>query len=313
MLFGIAIISIMIFHWCENYVAVYDSGLLWMMAEVYVLLIGSIGVEIFLFLSGIGLCYSLKKDNSVKSFYKRRLLRILPAYAIGGGIYWIVEDIIILKGSFINVVYDFSFASFWCDSVTRFWYIELLLPLYILYLLVYKCFDTEKKMAFRRLMIIISGSVLLITIVWFFGKDTYENIEIALWRIPIFLAGAYMGEPLYAGDESNRGDGIVYVIGIALKFMACVCIFGMMVGKYTLPNILRSRLAVSVFAVALICVVVMLLEKMKCDKLNRFFSYAGIHWNCIFHTLRSVPLQDCLNFLYITFSFIAAVWRHLLS
>ena len=122
-----------------------------------------------------------------------------------------------------------------------------------------------------------------------------------------------MGEPLYAGDESNRGDGIVYVIGIALKFMACVCIFGMMVGKYTLPNILRSRLAVSVFAVALICVVVMLLEKMKCDKLNRFFSYAGIHWNCIFHTLRSVPLQDCLNFLYITFSFIAAVWRHLLT
>ncbi len=84
-----------------------------------------------------------------------------------------------------------------------------------------------------------------------------------------------MGERLYAGDEFNRGDGIVYVIGIALKFMACVCIFGMMVGKYTLPNILRSRLAVSVFAVALICVVVMLLEKMKCDKLNRFFSYAG--------------------------------------
>ncbi|RGR76395.1 hypothetical protein DWY25_03295 [Holdemania filiformis] len=125
------------------------------------------------------------------------------------GIYWIVEDIIILKGSFINVVYDFSFASFWCDSVTRFWYIELLLPLYILYLLVYKCFDTEKKMAFRRLMIIISGSVLLITIVWFFGKDTYENIEIVcggsqfFWQAHIWESLSMPGMSLTEVMESS--------------------------------------------------------------------------------------------------------------
>ena len=56
------------------------------------------------------LCYSLKMDNTVKVFMGRHLLRILPVYAIGGDLL-IVEDIIILKGSFINVVYDFSFAS----------------------------------------------------------------------------------------------------------------------------------------------------------------------------------------------------------
>lgn len=37
---------------------------------------GNIGVDMFLFLSGIGLWYSWVKTPSFKQFYKRRLLRI---------------------------------------------------------------------------------------------------------------------------------------------------------------------------------------------------------------------------------------------
>ena len=38
---------------------------------------GNIGVDIFLFLSGIGMIYSLTKNYKIKEFYKKRIVRIL--------------------------------------------------------------------------------------------------------------------------------------------------------------------------------------------------------------------------------------------
>ena len=48
--------------------------------------LGSIGVDIFLFLSGLGLFYAMKKCHSVKMFCKRRILRILPSYMLITGV-----------------------------------------------------------------------------------------------------------------------------------------------------------------------------------------------------------------------------------
>lgn len=49
---------------------------------------GFLGVDVFLFVSGFGIYYSLKKgqelNESVNSFYARRLMRILPTCIIGG-------------------------------------------------------------------------------------------------------------------------------------------------------------------------------------------------------------------------------------
>lgn len=44
--------------------------------------IGFYGVDIFLFLSGLGVYFSLMKRPNVLRFYKARLVRILPAYVI---------------------------------------------------------------------------------------------------------------------------------------------------------------------------------------------------------------------------------------
>ncbi len=42
--------------------------------------IGYYGVDIFLFLSGMGLCYGYKKYKSYFSYLKKRFLRIYPTY-----------------------------------------------------------------------------------------------------------------------------------------------------------------------------------------------------------------------------------------
>jgi len=43
--------------------------------------IGNVGVDIFLFLSGIGLYFSYKKNN-LKQFYMNRFVRILPEFIL---------------------------------------------------------------------------------------------------------------------------------------------------------------------------------------------------------------------------------------
>lgn len=43
---------------------------------------GNVGVDIFLFLSGVGLWFAWTKTPSVNHFYRRRLIRILPTWLI---------------------------------------------------------------------------------------------------------------------------------------------------------------------------------------------------------------------------------------
>ena len=50
---------------------------------------GNVGVDMFLFLSGIGLWFSWVKNPSVWQFYKRRLLRIYPAWLVMAALYYL--------------------------------------------------------------------------------------------------------------------------------------------------------------------------------------------------------------------------------
>lgn len=66
-LMGISIISIMLYHqtWLHGFF--FDAFHVW----------GNLGVDVFFFLSGFGLCFSMRKHN-ISEFYKRRFLRLFP-------------------------------------------------------------------------------------------------------------------------------------------------------------------------------------------------------------------------------------------
>lgn len=78
-LYGISILSIIIFHYFEDLNASDFSGLC-SIGTVYLRIIGSVGVELFIFLSEISLFFSMKKDEKEKQFYKKRIKRIIPTY-----------------------------------------------------------------------------------------------------------------------------------------------------------------------------------------------------------------------------------------
>lgn len=55
---------------------------------------GNCGVEVFLFLSGVYLYYSMRKDDNVLSFYKKRVLRVYLPVLVIDGFYWLYTCII---------------------------------------------------------------------------------------------------------------------------------------------------------------------------------------------------------------------------
>lgn len=70
-LMGVAMVSVFFFHcgdgWAPDFITAITSR-------------GYMGVAVFIFLSAIGLSYSMEKNGNIMAFYKRRIFRIFPTY-----------------------------------------------------------------------------------------------------------------------------------------------------------------------------------------------------------------------------------------
>ena len=103
--------------------------------------IGYFGVDVFLFLSGIGLCFGYGKYKSVAQFYRKRFLRIYPAYLtaiiIGAVLMTSVSIVDILVKSigigYFMPLYGMSSFDWYVPTIILFY---VLFP--ILYLLIYR-------------------------------------------------------------------------------------------------------------------------------------------------------------------------------
>ena len=100
---------------------------------------GNIGVDIFLFLSGMGLWFSWTKKPSLRLFYLRRLLRIYPAWFIIACLYYIPDylcpNLVGHSGksaSIIDLIGDITINwDFWLHDELTFWYIPAIIFLYL--------------------------------------------------------------------------------------------------------------------------------------------------------------------------------------
>ena len=68
---------------------------------------GNIGVDMFLFLSGVGLWYSWVRTPSFRQFYKRRLLRIFPTWLVISTLYY-ASRFNWAAGDYLDLVLDIT-------------------------------------------------------------------------------------------------------------------------------------------------------------------------------------------------------------
>ena len=169
-LFGIAIISIMFFHFAQIHVDFYGNGhtIGFVFTRRFYKYIGSAGVEMFVLLSGMGLYYSFSGNGDIVRFYKRRYKRILIPYAIIGGIYWLYSDIIMTDKGIVRWMQDFFYITFIREGVNNFWFILFIGCMYLIFPLLYKgFFGNGSGAAFAAVTLL---AAILIPADWYPGR-----------------------------------------------------------------------------------------------------------------------------------------------
>ena len=154
-----------------------------------VLRFGNSGVDLFLFLSGLGCYYSLSKttQGGIITFYKRRLSRLLPAYLI---IYVPLNAVLLLIGvrSVFEVALSLTTLEFWLFHRGA-WFISLIIPLYFLSPLLFKAMRSRRKWFWTIGLILALTLVCSISVSDQSKTSVLNNILGALGRVPSFILG----------------------------------------------------------------------------------------------------------------------------
>lgn len=188
---------------------------------------GNIGVDIFLFLSGIGLWFSWMKSMSSSAsfgkrlalFYRRRLLRIYPAWLIMASLFYVPDFLGPRKfsPSFLDLLGDLLINwDFWLYDELTFWYVPTIMMLY----LVAPFYMTliHRHPVYRWLPVVMVMWCILVQ--WVTPiHQAVGHLEIFWSRLPIFFIGVNMGEMVRRRDTID-GAGIwmiVLMFGMALS------------------------------------------------------------------------------------------------
>lgn len=222
-LFGFSILTIILFHYCEDAEKAGFGGAAKALTTIYNLALGSSGVEIFLFLSGMGLFYSFSGNPRLRDFFRKRLTRVLPAYLVFGGAGWLTLDILLRKTGWLPFLLDFSTVSFWTEGRRLVWYISLILILYFLFPLLYRIVAIPDRRIAGTLTVALTAAVTAGCLALrFLSPDVYDHIEIALWRVLPFLLGAWYGRTARRGEGFTAQAVILCIMGVAGMALAAV-------------------------------------------------------------------------------------------
>lgn len=289
-LFGLAAISIIIYHFTSDYVEsdLFSAGgsVASILTNGYCEFISSIGVEIFLLLSGMGLFFAFSKEEKLGPFYKRRLLRIIPTYCLVCIPYYIVRDLIITNQGILAALKHFSFYSFIKNGDVSMWFIFAILVFYLVYPILYYLFKG------KRHNLVCLFALLLIVVVFFlkmqdFAPAITDNISLMLSRIPIFIIGCYMA-PFIKKQKQ-----------IPL-WMVCIWIIFAFVGRIALIKMGVGVLATRGFNVIL-CAALVLLCCMILNTINitgRMEIVRKVLNRCGIHSLELYMTHTALRWIF---------------
>lgn len=263
-LYGISILWIILFH-----------GLQFKKFDIFrelsgfkeIIKHGNIGVEIFLFMSGVCLYYSMKKERNIFKFYKKRFKKILIPFLLIDGLYWFC-NCIILRHDIFTFIKNITFYSFWTEGMERVWFIALIVPLYIFYPLLFKYVLNNNKINSLTYIMLMCGLVYVICgVLKYFAPQYFNMIEIALTRIPVFLLGSYCGILVYEGKEISSRTKLITFFAV---------IIGIMYFNYHFIGFIKSfRIPYLFIGISLTIWICIFLEAISNSKLNRLLSAWG--------------------------------------
>ncbi len=211
-LMGIACIWIMLFH----------NRFQWTGTSILRTFIsrGNVGVDMFFFMSGVGLYYSFKKDPNVPRFYRKRLTRIMLPYTLYAVPFCIWRAH--LKSSKHSFWAYFLEKVFVKNGITTTWFIPAILVCYIVFPLIYTLQNEAVTVKGRRIgRNHITLALLLIYFVFLryvmsAHPTLWKHTEIALTRGLVFIIGCHCAEWIYEKKPLPEGSGLAGFLWIVV-------------------------------------------------------------------------------------------------
>ena len=190
-IFGIATLWIGLFHSFDLSMKPYTDNLFLREAFNFFKGTGNVGVDMFLFLSGVGLFFSFTKDGNVLSFWKKRLMRVLPTALLIGIIYFSFRYIQgRYESGFPTYFKRVTFSYFYYSGERVFWFISLILVLYIVFPIFFKVIERFRGWGTLGLVALVVIGTFAIR---FISPEHYAIWEVALCRVPVFIVGIWAG------------------------------------------------------------------------------------------------------------------------
>lgn len=208
-IYGFSILWIVLFHIFNTFKKVQFK---WTIITIFNN--GMIGVDIFLFMSGICSYFSFQNNKNVKAFLKKRFIKILKIYLFFCIPFYLLQYLVFTK-DVPGLIQDLTFTKF---KLSSYWFLLAILICYLLYPLIYKCLENNRQK-------LLGGGLILYLVFLFafctFNKTTFTKYEICLSRFPIFIIGSLLGPYVYekkAIKEKWYLSGLVFLLSYGPLF-----------------------------------------------------------------------------------------------
>ncbi len=173
---------------------------------------GQIGVDIFLFLSGLGLSFSLSNySGNLILWYKKRFSKVFIPYTLITLLY-LIYKVLFEDFSLSSAIIYYTTIGYWINGKGA-WFISLIIILYAFAPLIYKLSCTKNKwlwlLAISLILMILCNSNIT-------GPLSY--LSIGLRRTPSFIIGMGLANDI----KENTRINIICIFLLSIGLFLCV-------------------------------------------------------------------------------------------
>lgn len=276
---GLAMLSVMLFHQYFTSVIPFNAFHNF----------GNWGVDVFLFLSGMGLVRSIER-NPLPVYYKRRFKRIIPSCILCGTTKYIV---FLLLGSSVATLKESLKMGWWSLASLDLWFIPTILILYVISPFLY---DLLRKWPVITIIVIsiamLVNGLTLRPIIGFNWTSPEGVLSHTIERLPVFAIGMFVAIRQKWIDNKIHYSMLFLLIAVVIILLAK---FGVRLHGNTAYSFLSLAFGIP----ALIIVNIYVLKIMP-NSMKRCISFLGeyslelylVH-EFIFWSLKVIFINAC--------------------
>ena len=232
---------------------------------------GNVGVDIFLFLSGVGLWFSWVKTPDVLRFYRRRLLRIVPTWIVVATAFYLPDYLGARRfsHSIVDLIGDITINwDFWLHDELTFWYVPAIMALYLVAPWYMRLVQSRPVYRWLPLLMVIW----CVMVQWVLPiHHAVGHIEIFWSRVPIFFIGINFGEMVRTRSQLSSDAVWLLLVTFLMTFGTCLYLEQVRHGQFPL---FVERMLYIPFTVCTVLVMNRIFRRTP-EWVNRLFRFVG--------------------------------------